>query len=798
MTKLALITKQLQSHLIEAMTEANTIYFVVAFIQKSGVQLIISHLKEASRRGAEIKILVGDYLYITNPDALQLLIDELPEAEIRLFESKGRSFHPKAYLFRYETTCQTFIGSSNLSKSALTTGIEWNVHTELRIDAPFFERAVDQFLQLFFHEQTLSLHTLTLENYRSNYERANATYNLSTQVEADDFTVDFSPIISEEIITDYKLSPRPAQQLALEALQTMREEQYDKALVIMATGLGKTYLAAFFARSFKRVLFIAHREQLLHQAKQSFSNVFPTDEMSIFDGTHKEKDGRFVFASIFTLSAHYHLQQFDRDAFDLIIIDEFHHATATSYERVLNYFKPQFLLGITATPDRLDNQDVYALCDGNVAISIHFIDAIRQGWLSPFHYIGVRDPIDYTTIEWRASRYDETQLLSAQLREEYAETALREWQKYKQERTLAFCSSVAQALAMSEYFNDASYRTVALHGDSTIAERRTMIERLHLGELDAIFTVNLFNEGVDIPLVDTLLFLRPTESLAVFTQQIGRGLRLAEGKSHCVIIDLIGNYRKADLKLAVFSQDQTIPNSFVASDFHLPPDCHIEFDTGVIDLLQMLRTKRSPRKQRALDALRQLRLELGKTPTYLQFHLKANVDSKIVREQFKTYPQFLGYAQLLNEIERQTLTKFEQWFQTLTTTKMTKSYKLIVVLAMLQRGERNWYKPITLQEIAPFFHRYLMAKNYRWQTDLSDKQGEALQQYNEQKIVQLLKQMPIRAWTNSYTEAKWDGEHFSFSFQPTEEEQRILFNWTHQICEYRLHTYFERKSKINF
>lgn len=798
MTKLSLITTQLQSHLIEAMKEADTIYFVVAFIQKSGAQMITSHLKRASERGAEIKILVGDYLYITNPEALHQLLSELPEAEIRLFESKGRSFHPKAYLFRYETACQTFIGSSNLSKSALTTGIEWNVHTELRVDAPFFEHAVDQFLHLFFHEQTVPLNTLTLEQYKRKYVVANAIYNLSSAVEADDFSPDMPTIISEEMITDYHLSPRPAQQLALDALQTMREEQYDKALVIMATGLGKTYLAAFFARSFKRVLFIAHREQLLHQAKQSFTNVFPNDEMSIFDGNHKEKNGRFVFASIFTLSAHYHLQQFDKDAFDLIVIDEFHHATATSYERVLQYFQPDFLLGITATPDRLDNQDVYALCDGNVAISIHFIDAIRQGWLSPFHYIGVRDPIDYTTIEWRANRYDESQLLAAQLQEDYAMTALREWEHHKQKRTIAFCSSVAQALTMSQYFNESGYRTVALHGDSTIAERRQMIERLHLGKLDAIFTVNLFNEGVDIPLVDTLLFLRPTESLAVFTQQIGRGLRLAEGKSHCVIIDLIGNYRKADLKLAVFSQDETIPTSFVASDFHLPSDCHIEFDTEVIDLLQMLRTKRSPRKQRALDALQQLRLELGETPTYLQFHLKADVDSKIVREQFKTYPQFLGYAQLLNEIERQTLTKFEQWFHTLTTTKMTKSYKLIVVLAMLQRGENNWYKRITLQEIAPFFHRYLMAKNYRWQTDLSDKQGKALQHYNEQKIVQLLKQMPIRAWTNSYQNAKLEGAFFSFSLQPTEEEMSILFDWTYQICEYRLHTYFERKSKISF
>jgi len=321
----------------------------------------------------------------------------------------------------------------------------------------------------------------------------------------------------------------------------------------MATGLGKTYLAAFFAAQFERVLFIAHREEILIKAQQSFKHVHPTKGTGFYNAKEKAANADFVFASIQTLNQQHHLSGFAPDTFDLIVVDEFHHASAPSYMRILDYFKPEFLLGITATPYRLDNKDVFGLCDGNVAISIHFIDAIKQQWLVPFRYYGIYDDTDYSQLRWLGNRYDEEELARVQLRTDMAEKIFQEWIKHKQSRTIAFCSSILQADFLNHHFQQAGFLSISLNGNTPNEERLAARERLNSGKLDIIFTVDLFNEGVDIPRVDTLLFVRPTESLAVFTQQIGRGLRIAEDKDDCVIIDLIGNYRNADMKWGVFN-----------------------------------------------------------------------------------------------------------------------------------------------------------------------------------------------------------------------------------------------------
>src|SRR5690606_17226468 len=351
-----------------------------------------------------------------------------------------------------------------------------------------------------------------------------------------------------------------------------------------------------FAEKFKRVLFVAHREEILSQAKQSFERVHPDRSSAFYKASEKGTDADFIFASIYTLGSQYHLDQFEKDAFDLIVVDEFHHAAAPTYERLLNHFEPKFLLGITATPDRMDNKDVYALCDGNVAISIHFLDAIERAWLAPFNYYGVYDDTDYSAIPWRGTRYDEQELLQVQLREEFAERIFDEWNRYKQTRTIVFCSSVKQAIYMNNFFQQKDVRSIALHGESHPSERKTARSKLDSGELEIIFTVDLFNEGVDIPKVDTLLFIRPTESLSVYTQQVGRGLRIAEGKSHCVIIDFIGNYRNADLKLAVFNKEESKASNKTINPL-VPAVCGFNLDLQVIDLLEEMRRKRAPRKE---------------------------------------------------------------------------------------------------------------------------------------------------------------------------------------------------------
>jgi superfamily II DNA or RNA helicase len=305
---------------------------------------------------------------------------------------------------------------------------------------------------------------LQYESYHQKYPNLVRTWTETEEQEMTLTTVE--PVQEPQIIADptapYIITPRPLQQEALELLQDTLEEGYDKAMVVMATGLGKTYLAGFFAQNFKRILFIAHREEILKQAKQSFQHIMPNKMYGLYYGTEKQPEADVIFASIYTLGMKRHLEVFSPDDFNLIVVDEFHHAAAQSYQRVIDYFKPKFLLGITATPDRMDGKDVYAICDGNVAYQIHFIEAIQKQWLAPFHYYGVYDDTDYRQITWLGTKYDEEELLAVQLTEEMLEKVYVAWEEHKQTRTLSFCSSIRQANTLANYFKTKGVRALVL------------------------------------------------------------------------------------------------------------------------------------------------------------------------------------------------------------------------------------------------------------------------------------------------------------------------------------------------
>ncbi len=522
---------------------------------------------------------------------------------------------------------------------------------------------------------------------------------------------------------DNVVAPRPAQLEALQQLDIARGEGYDKALVVMATGLGKTFLAAMFAKDYSRVLFIAHREEILLQAQKAFEAVSPEKSTGLFTGNQKEADAQVVFASILTLGNKRHRTKFERDHFDLIVVDEFHHAAAATYQAVMDWFRPEFLLGITATPDRADGREVYALCDRNVAYRMEFLEAIERGWLAPFHYVGVYDETDYSQIRWLGTKYDEQELLAAQTRDSMAHLVFDAWNEHKQTRTLAFCSSVAQAVFLSNHFQARGVRCVCLHGQSPRSLRADTIQRLAAGELDVIFTVDLFNEGVDIPSVDTLLFVRPTESLTVFIQQVGRGLRLHPGKSHCTLIDLIGNYRNADLKLGLFDVAEAVEGGARSrwrtwpAQFQVPDGCSVNLDLQVIDLIRAMRQKRQPRKDRLREAYFGLKLELGRRPTYEEMHLLAPIDSREIKQEYRSYVAFLATTGELGDVEMDAFHVYEPWLREVESTGMNKGYKMVVLLAMLERGEREWYKPMTPNAMGPFFHSYYMEKEYRRQID---------------------------------------------------------------------------------
>ncbi|WP_066309416.1 DEAD/DEAH box helicase family protein [Bacillus sp. FJAT-29814] len=803
MSKVQLITRELGDHLIKKLEQASTICILTSFVMKSGVNFLRESLIKAAKNGADIKICTGDYLFLTQPEALEELLT-IEGLDIRIWQSNGVSFHPKAYLFKSNEHDYLFVGSSNLSTSALKYGVEWNLLVSDEKDV--FDHAQSEFLSIFFADQTVPLNRETLEEYRRNfneYHRKNPNLPQTwSELEEMDLMlpskreVQKQPEIIIETTGQYgDIQPRFAQLEALEELNKTREEEYNKALVVMATGLGKTYLAGFFAKSFKKILFIAHREEILFQAKESFANIMPDRRFGIYNGKAKEGDANAIFASIFTLSMKTHLERFASDEFDLIIVDEFHHAAAETYNRVLDYFQPLFLLGITATPDRNDNKDVYAICDGNVAYRLDFLEAIQRKWLSPFKYFGVYDDTDYTQITWLGNRYDEEELLQAQLRYELAEKILRAWEAKKQSKTLAFCSSIKQANFLSRYFNQYGYRTVSLHSQQVEIGRKQAIQQLSDGVLDIIFTVDLFNEGVDIPSVDTLLFVRPTESLTVFTQQIGRGLRLHQGKETCVILDLIGNYRNADLKLSLFD---TQPTEGKARNIqpNLPEFCEMDLDIQVINLLNEMKRKRQPRRENLYSDYFALKRNIGRRPTYLELHLQGSSDSHQYKQEFNSYVGFLNWAQELSEREVEVFHRYDNWLVEAEKTTMSKSYKMVVLLAMLQRGPSNWYQPISSVEVAPFFHQYLMEKEHRKRIDFSDKGAMKLWDYDEKGVSRLIASMPMTKWSGSSKGLiSYENDLFTLNFNVMKEDEDILFQWTREICEYRLHYHFERKAK---
>ncbi|WP_035399122.1 DEAD/DEAH box helicase family protein [Exiguobacterium sp. OS-77] len=766
-----LTTHHLYDSLVEAIDLAEEVYIVAAFAQKSGVALLVPAFRRALQRGAEIRLLIGDYLHITDPEALAQLLS-LDGLSVRFYRSGGRSFHPKAYLFRNAETGLSIVGSSNISNSALRSGIEWNVHLPQAVAPQILDDAIDAFMDLYLSESAEELNPVVLDAYRQEY--AARQYVAEPEVEYDEGTV----VVAPEIL------PHRVQEEALHALRETMEEGRTRALAVLATGLGKTYLSAFFAGDFTRVLFLAHQKELLVQAERSFQKVNPVWQTGFYIGSDRTvtETTEIVFASVQTLAQKRHLDRFATDQFDLIIVDEFHHAAATSYRKIIDHFTPRFLLGLTATPDRMDGADVYAICHHNVAFQMHFTAAIAEGFLTPFHYYGIHDTIDYSQIRRIGRTYDASQLEHRQLDREVADNIYHSWEKHRQTKTIGFCSSIKQAEYLAQVFRDKGTTAFALTGQTT--NRIEYMQAFEQGEIDVLFTVDLFNEGVDIPKVDTLLFCRPTESVAIYTQQIGRGLRLAQDKSHCVIIDLIGNYRNVETKLKLLG---TMKESFKRGErepITPPPGCVIEFDTRALELIHRLRQP-SQRKLRLIEQYEQIKYELGRRPSYVEIGEYAAVPQGY-KQEWGSYVGFLKEHQELSDEEIKAYDSNRELIEQVEKTIMNRSYKMVVLLAMLERGEERWMEPITAAEVAPFFYEYLHAEKYR---ELKDAQGKVFKNgYNESKIGALLIKQPFSkmGYPFEYNENKK-----TLSIQTNLTINNInLKIWIKDIVLYRINNYF--------
>lgn len=520
--------KKVLSTILHELENCNYFYISVAFVTTSGVATIINKLKELENRGIKGEILVSQYLNFTQPEALKRLL-QFKNIDLRI-ATIGNA-HAKGYIFKNKEHYNVIVGSSNLTAQALSTNKEWNIKVSALDDSGIVEKVINEF-QSDFKKATPVTKDFLL-HYKEIYQNQ--------------FLLNKENSINSVIDSQTIITPNSMQIEALENLKKLREDKKNKALIISATGTGKTYLSAFDAKAFnsKKLLFVVHRLTIAKDSLKTFQKVFGKNKtMGLYSGEKRDLDCDFVFSTIQTISKSIHLENFSKDHFDYIIIDETHRSGADSYLRLLDYFEPKFLLGMTATPERTDGNDIFQLFDHNIAYEIRLNRAMEEEMLSTFHYYGVTDLlIDNKEID---NKSDFNLLISSERVNRIIEQASFYGSDNGITRGLIFCSRKKEAIELSALFNLKGFKTVALTGDSTEDERAKSIEKLetdNLSEkLDYIFTVDIFNEGIDIPKINQIIMLRPTESAIIFIQQLGRGLRKVDGKSYVTVIDFIGNY----------------------------------------------------------------------------------------------------------------------------------------------------------------------------------------------------------------------------------------------------------------
>lgn len=678
--------------LINSLKQADSVDIVVSFLMESGVRMLLSELENALKRGAKIRILTGNYLGITQPSALYLIKHKLGEqVDLRFYNEKNRSFHPKSYMFHYKEYSTIYIGSSNISRSALTSGIEWNYRFSSKTDQQNYEKFYNTFLDL-FENHSVVIDDDELKRYSKNWHRPSVSKDLDKYDLQDSET-------SNNIVL---FEPRGAQIEALCALENTRAEGARRALVQAATGVGKTYLAAFDSKDYERVLFVAHREEILKQAAQSFKNVRNSDDYGFFDGESKCTDKSMIFASVATLGRSEYLNNkyFASDYFNYIVIDEFHHAVNDQYQRIVNYFKPQFLLGLTATPERMDGRNIYEICYYNVPYEISLKEAINKGMLVPFHYYGIFDDTDYSKLHIVRGRYDEKELNETYIGNVHRyELIYKYYCKYGSRQALGFCCSKEHAREMAREFSSRGIPSVAVFSDASgeyTEKRNVAIQKLKNGEIRAIFSVDMFNEGVDITSVDMVMFLRPTESPIVFLQQLGRGLRKCRGKEFLTVLDFIGNYEKAGRVrfLLEGKSDMYREGCHLSDTLRFPDDCMVDFDLKLIDLFAEMDRKHLKLKDQVINEYFRVKDLLGKRPTRLDLftYMDDNIYETAITHSkdnpFKRYLEFLNDLGELSQIEvefykgigREFISLFEN-------TNMSKVYKMPVLMAFYNNSD---------------------------------------------------------------------------------------------------------------
>lgn len=576
----------LEGEIKKEILSADEICWLVSFIKYSGIRIFKAELEEFTNSGRKLKIITTTYMGATDPKAIEFLAG-LKNTEIKVsYNTEHERLHAKAYLFLRKTKFDTgYIGSSNISRSALTNGLEWN----LKVTSKEIGHIIEKFKKTFetYWEDK------EFEYYNLHTDKEKLTKAIKQQSSSD----------RSNITTFFDLKPFPYQEEILQKLDSERQIHLrTRNLVVAATGTGKTVISAFDYKRFKegnpraRLLFVAHKKEILMQAQETFRHVLKDANFGDLwaDGLEPVQY-EYLFASVQTLNSRLHLLNLSADFYDYIIIDEVHHIAASSYRPVLNKFNPALLLGLTATPERLDGEDILKDFCGVIAAEIRLPEALNRKLLSPFQYFAVSDSIDLKDVSWKNGRYESKELTRVYTKDDRrVAEILSNCEKYLTDvtdvRAIGFCVSTEHAQYMAEKFIYAGLKADYLTSDNAKQNRDSARSRLRKRDINYLFVVDIFNEGIDVPEIDTVLFLRPTESLTIFLQQLGRGLRLANGKECLTVLDFVGNARpEYDFEhkfRALVGKTHTSMIKEIEDDFpHLPLGCSIVLEKKAKDVI---------------------------------------------------------------------------------------------------------------------------------------------------------------------------------------------------------------------
>lgn len=795
-------------HLVPLFARATDIAILAAFVQESGLDELERHVFSALDRGARIRLVTGDYLHITQATALADLLvwaggnAALAEGErlrgsfdahvveVETLPGESRSFHPKSWRFEGLDFGTAFVGSSNVSRAALRSGVEWNLRTDRQRDPDAYRAVVEGFEHWWSRSRPLTADWV--EEYARRALQSSASLPPGEE--------DAAPI-------EPPPEPHPIQREALAALQRARaDDGRRRALVVLATGLGKTYLAALDVLAWAntqgrmpRVLVLAHREELLFQAAKTFRRLLRDGAVRFgwFAGNAGDLDGSVVFASVQKLSRPEHLARLVPGSFDYAIVDEVHHGTAPSYRSILDRIDPAFLLGLTATPERADGADVVGLFDDYVAYRADLGVGIEQGLLVPFAYYGLKDDTDFGKITFRNRRFDPEELERAVDTDQRLEKMWLAWQRHPGSRTLVFCCSIPHAHHARDFFAKRGVRIVAVHSGPESAPREQALAGLVAGKLDALCAVDLFNEGLDLPDIDRVIMLRPTESPVVFLQQLGRGLRVAGGKARLVVLDFVGNHRVfLDRVRTLLSLG---PERAELRDFlggvraaRLPPGCSVDLELEAKDLLSSLLPARDTSE--VVRAYRDLRDARGERPTVGELY-RMGYRPSTLRSAHEGWFDFVAAEGDLAESEIRVHRVAREWLQELEVASMIRCDAMVTIEALLEAGALVDGLPIA--DLARRSHAILVRspelfRDLEGVTELPDPRSPDLE-----RLSAYWRANPIATWTSGRNR-RWfmlDGERLVPRLPCPPGDEVVLAAMTREIVDYRLAMYRMRRKE---